>query len=293
MPKMDGVTATKEIRGTLGLKDIPVIAMTAHAMEADIERSIQAGMTEHITKPIDPPTLYALLGRYLQESEISQPIGANHQSEPLPAYDLIEDDPECEMWLMSQLESVTGIDAQTALGHMNGRTALYLGLVKDFEQQQQSLSQALLGFFDDQQWQALYRAIHSLKSNAAYIGAYELAKMADKLEGALGRGDHNKDSLLALCDLLKTILSQLAKVYPKDNDEIELEFSKAKFKKMLTKMMPLLESSDIEVEDQLPTLTNLCSGSEYESQVAHMVELIDDVEYEQAVEVARELLEQL
>lgn len=61
MPEMDGLTATRHIRENPAWRDIPIIAMTAHAMVGDREISLSSGMNDHITKPIDPDTLYATL----------------------------------------------------------------------------------------------------------------------------------------------------------------------------------------------------------------------------------------
>ena len=54
MPVMDGVAATKAIRSNPRFRDLPIIAMTANAMDADREICLQAGMNDHISKPIDP-----------------------------------------------------------------------------------------------------------------------------------------------------------------------------------------------------------------------------------------------
>lgn len=68
MPLKDGYAATEEIRaiGTLPAKSVPIIAMTVHAFEEDIKRSMAAGMTEHIAKPIEFDTLVAKLSLYLR-----------------------------------------------------------------------------------------------------------------------------------------------------------------------------------------------------------------------------------
>jgi two-component system sensor histidine kinase/response regulator len=65
MPQMDGLTATKIIREELNMIDIPIVAMTAHAMEQDIEKSRAVGMNEHITKPIAPNSLFSIIDKYI------------------------------------------------------------------------------------------------------------------------------------------------------------------------------------------------------------------------------------
>ena len=64
MPEMDGLTATMCIRANPAHADLPIIAMTAHAMNGDRETSLESGMNDHRTKPIDPGILYAVLRRW-------------------------------------------------------------------------------------------------------------------------------------------------------------------------------------------------------------------------------------
>ncbi|MDX2368170.1 MAG: ATP-binding protein [Colwellia sp.] len=66
MPLMDGLTAASVIRNDLLLTELPIIAMTAHAMKGDEEKSRQAGMNMHLTKPISPELLYDMLTKYLK-----------------------------------------------------------------------------------------------------------------------------------------------------------------------------------------------------------------------------------
>ena len=65
MPVMNGYEATKVIRkmDRDDAADIPIIAMTAHTMKGDAEKCLEAGMQDHIAKPIDPETLFAALQR--------------------------------------------------------------------------------------------------------------------------------------------------------------------------------------------------------------------------------------
>ncbi|MDR1607871.1 MAG: response regulator [Deltaproteobacteria bacterium] len=64
MPVMDGVEATRRIRSKPKFKDLPIVAMTAHAMAGDREISLEAGMSDHLTKPIDFENLFGVLQRF-------------------------------------------------------------------------------------------------------------------------------------------------------------------------------------------------------------------------------------
>jgi len=72
MPGMDGYETTRRIRATPTLMDLPVIAMTAHALAADRERTRAAGMNDHVTKPIDPAELYGALMRHAGPALVHQ-----------------------------------------------------------------------------------------------------------------------------------------------------------------------------------------------------------------------------
>lgn len=65
MPVMDGLAATRLVRADARFRHLPIIAMTAHAMRGDRERSLDAGMNDHLTKPINPATLSAILSRWM------------------------------------------------------------------------------------------------------------------------------------------------------------------------------------------------------------------------------------
>ncbi len=68
MPVMDGETATRQIRADARFDDLPILAMTANAMEGDRDRCLEAGMNDHIPKPIDPDLLFRTLRRWIVET---------------------------------------------------------------------------------------------------------------------------------------------------------------------------------------------------------------------------------
>ncbi len=59
MPEMDGHTATRLLRADPRFNDLPIVAMTAHALVEERQRCLEAGMNDHVTKPIDPDALFA------------------------------------------------------------------------------------------------------------------------------------------------------------------------------------------------------------------------------------------
>ncbi|MDR3134909.1 MAG: response regulator, partial [Deltaproteobacteria bacterium] len=81
MPEMDGIEATKIIRGLNGYADLPIVAMTAHAMSGDRELSLKSGMNDHVNKPIDVQELFKAIAKWLPPRQAQQ-AAADTQNEP-------------------------------------------------------------------------------------------------------------------------------------------------------------------------------------------------------------------
>lgn len=73
LPDMDGLQATSLIRDRLGLREIPIIAMTAHAMKGDAERFLRAGLDDYLSKPVDRRELLAVLAREIVKRRTPPP----------------------------------------------------------------------------------------------------------------------------------------------------------------------------------------------------------------------------
>jgi two-component system cell cycle response regulator DivK len=69
MPEMDGLTATRTLRGIDHLRDIPIVALTANAMEGDREKSLEAGCTGYIRKPVDVDKLPDEIIHYIRSRQ--------------------------------------------------------------------------------------------------------------------------------------------------------------------------------------------------------------------------------
>ena len=71
MPVMDGYTATREIRKNPAFKELPIIAMTANAMAGDREKVIEAGMNDHIAKPLNVAEMYATIAKWVKPAVVA------------------------------------------------------------------------------------------------------------------------------------------------------------------------------------------------------------------------------
>jgi len=67
MPEMDGYEATRTIRADSRFENIPILAMTANVMSGDRELCLEAGMNDHIAKPIEPKELYMTLVKWIRK----------------------------------------------------------------------------------------------------------------------------------------------------------------------------------------------------------------------------------
>jgi PAS domain S-box-containing protein len=74
MPEMDGVTATRLVRAQPHLQKLPIIAMTAHVLADEVQRCLEAGMNDHVAKPIDPEAFFATLARWTGSHERRLPM---------------------------------------------------------------------------------------------------------------------------------------------------------------------------------------------------------------------------
>jgi two-component system, sensor histidine kinase and response regulator len=175
MPVMDGLTATKLLRAESRFQSLPIVAMTAHAMGGDRERSLEAGMNDHLTKPINPQVLMETLVRWMPAKPIGQPV---IEKEQRPAVSSSEEVPE----------HLPPFDIPAALARANGKPGLLRKMLLSFHGQYKSAAAELRRQIAEGKTEEASRLAHTLKGVAATLEAKELASTAANIEHALREG---------------------------------------------------------------------------------------------------------
>ncbi|HYF88330.1 response regulator [Azospirillum sp.] len=180
MPGMDGLEATRRLRGRPDGQTLPVIAMTANVLPGDRQRCLDAGMDDHLPKPLDVEQLVAAVRRHcrLADKGGAGPVPASIGSGVGVASD------------MSDLPvTMPGIDVASFLTRTGSERALLLRLLRQFPMQHGRDPDALRAAFADGDLDMAEHITHTLKGLAGNMSAMRLSQEADALTRALRSGN--------------------------------------------------------------------------------------------------------
>jgi PAS domain S-box-containing protein len=175
MPVMDGVTATRTLRADPRHDAMPILAMTANAMQVDRQRCMDAGMQDYISKPIEPDALWQALARWLKPRPGA---AASPAAAPPPA-------PAAPEATGPGLNPIAGLDMQAGLQRALGRASLYRQLLTKFVRGQRGVPEAIEQALQVGDALTAERLAHTLKGVAGTIGATPLQQVAAELELAV------------------------------------------------------------------------------------------------------------
>jgi two-component system sensor histidine kinase/response regulator len=253
MPVMDGTTATREIRKDERFKDLPILAMTANVMEADIEKCREAGMWDHIGKPIDPDELFAKLLKWVkprQSGEV-QETAAVPLKETEPAKEKLKPARQ------DDLPEIPGLDTKLGLKRVMGKKKFYLDMLRKYIENQGQAPAQILQSLDSDDYATAERQAHTAKGVSGNIGATELQGMAADLEKAI-REKSPREEIAALLATFGAahgkLIAGLTEAFPAAMAPEELvEVDEAKAAVVYEKMRELLAGDDSEAVDYLET----------------------------------------
>ncbi|MDX9708890.1 MAG: transporter substrate-binding domain-containing protein [Trichloromonas sp.] len=199
MPEMDGLECSRQIRDRAAandaLRNLPIIAMTAHAMAGDREKSLAAGMNGHVTKPLDPEQFYAVLAGWL-----------GHRWRGAPAMAAPAD-------AGGPLPDFSTINTAAGLRCVAGNRSLYRSLLRDFYRDNRETMRDIRESLAAGERERAQRLAHTLKGVAGNIGAQAVRETARKLELAVIGGKNGIETALTETqEALALVLAELAEL---------------------------------------------------------------------------------
>ena len=169
------------------IESLPIIAMTAHAMAGDEEKSLQAGMDGHVAKPIEPEYLFATLKKWIQPK--NEQDAARISNEP-PGDQEPAQSPTNEDDLP---DSMPGFDLAAGLKRLMGNKRLYRKLLMDFGRKYQGVAADIHTALDLKDFDRVHSLVHNLKGLAGNLAAMKLQAAAAEIE-KLVKGDQAASS---------------------------------------------------------------------------------------------------
>ncbi len=253
MPMLDGIKTTRIIRSELQLHDLPIIAMTAHAMSGDREKCIDAGMNGYVPKPIDRTELFSVLRKHLPKPDLA--ISPPHRTDAQQQW-LDHIDPDL----------YPGLNIPEGVERMAGVPGAYIDLLQDFNSRRQNFSEDFKRALLKDDYSTAYTMAHSLKGAAGNISAVDLHSAAAKLEDACrerSQGDVQKtlsDVEQALEDVTASSISLIAHarktaLIADDTDDKE---ATAEDTGSLAGLADVIKAMDTALQDSDPVRSESC-----------------------------------
>ena len=277
MPVMGGYEATKSIRSIDRFKDLPIIAMTAHAMQGAREECLEAGMNDYISKPIDPDSLFLTIRKWIKPGAVLDrtpvaPVAENTQT-PEETVSIPQDLP--------------GIDIQAGLKRLNGNRKLYRKLLSDFAGNYAAVYDDINKAMKKDDTALARRLVHTLKGVAGNISAFEIQQVAGDMEKALAC-DAAPDAERLLADLGKTVpsmrdtLDQLAQPAEAATEQSGKAYDAGKAEKLLQELARLVWEDNVNAEQTLEAFRQLVGPDVYGEDIKALADSIGDYDFDTA-----------
>jgi PAS domain S-box-containing protein len=242
MPIMDGYEATGRIRSDGRFTHLPIIAMTAHAMQEQRQKASEAGMNAHITKPIDARTMFQVIRSFLHAEESSVHLNAiiagNTGAEP-------------------EIPDIEGLDIPGALDRLDDNWKLYLRLLRAFVDNESKTPTLIKEALKAGDIKLAGRHVHTIKASAGSIGAVELEVLALDLEAAI-LSDESSISVGDALERFNNEFTRLVKdvtrhlpVVPTANDTLNAPVDAAVVTPIFSKLLVYLDGKDGKAERYL------------------------------------------
>jgi CheY-like chemotaxis protein/HPt (histidine-containing phosphotransfer) domain-containing protein len=273
MPVMDGLTATRLLRTHRNLDKLPIIAMTAHALVEERQRCIDAGMNDHISKPIDPDELFATILRWA----VPKSSVGNDSTKPT-----LGDEGD-------ELPAIPGVNISEGLDRVAGNRRLYRNLLRQFATKEADAANRIAAALASDNNAAAGHIAHTVKGVAGNLAITELHSAAEDLERAI-RGSLNSTPS-ALERFRAQMQSDAAAIREALDEEAgspveqspSATFNPDRAGSAIKHLRELLDASDGNALEALPELMEAVGGKADRNDLESLHAAISDFEFESAL----------
>ncbi len=280
MPVMDGLEAARNIRllPNCSMEELPVIAMTAHAMKGDYEKSLAAGMNDHLTKPISPEHLYRTLLKWLK-SEPRRQNGTGVPALPPPQGNDEQEEP---------VASIPDLNQEEGLQNLNGNTMLYRSMLSRFPKRYGSAPEKIRRALTSEDPGEAGRIVHTLKGLSASLGMAELSRTLRRLENTIKTNASWHEALDLFAAPFKAMCEALEKAFADDTNgkknaslpdllyELPPDVDRDALKEAIEALPGLLEEDLIRAREETEKLTAVLSRTVFSALCADLSEAVRD-----------------
>ncbi|MBF0382911.1 MAG: PAS domain S-box protein, partial [Magnetococcales bacterium] len=273
MPIMDGYTAASKIRQQKQFADLPVIAMTANVMSSDLEKAQEAGMNDHIGKPINVYEMYNTMAKWITPANPIDTLADN-------ADDLQTQD--------DVIPPLPGIDVEVGLERIGGNSSSYRKLLTKFSSNQDGVTDQVAKALEDNNHELAERLAHTLKGVAGNIGAKELQEVAATLEKAINDGDMGlvHSILPKVTENLDLVRGSIATLQADKTNSTQggQELDMAAIKLDLEHLRELLEDDDAEATEVVEKLSGKLANSPLATSLRKIEKAVGGYDFDGALE---------
>ena len=258
MPIMDGYDATRQIRNNPKYQQLPIIAMTAHALSGDREQYLATGMNDYLSKPINKKHLYSILMQWITPDNRRQVTVIEKKPQPATYF---------------RVPAVLpGIDVDGGLERICADHDLFRSLLLEFRQDFANAAIDIQTYIEGHRKDDLKSATqlaHAIKGMAGNLGATDLYQTAKHLENALRLENHDQwsDNLASFTKALQQVLSSIAtlpqptEVIADDTAATTTKVNIADLKIKLMELAAIINSHDLDADQCLADILPFISGA--------------------------------
>lgn len=280
MSGLDGLSTARRIRelNKTGVADLPIIAMTAHAMAGDRERSLNAGMNDHLSKPIRPDKLLATLIRWIKQGK--------HKT-------FLQSELPCESTGAPQpVMALPGLSVTQGVLRMGGNRELYRNLLAKFAVDYADTAALVRAERDRGSMAAVASIAHSLKGVAGNIGAMELSRAAGKLEMGIKRERVTDDLFKQFSCSLESVLTSIKffECVDSRSDSESRLFDSSSLSSLLSEISKLLECDVAQAFARVKDMDGVAMPSALEDDLARLHKAMGNFDIEEASQAIESLL---